>query len=200
MRPAGRRPGPSVTRSQILTAARGLFAERGYSGTTLRGIASVAEVGPGLIHHYFGSKEALFLECVNFPINPELAIPALLMGPRDQLGARAAELLVGAWAVPASREHLIALIRGSTEISSAGGVLKDFLGGFVLPRLAVATGAPEQILALAAGQAVGILLLRHVIELQALEGLTAPELVDVIGPILQAAFDTREARTQRSSS
>lgn len=50
-----------VTRSAILAAARACFAERGLSGTSTRAIAQRAGVTQPLIHHYFGTKHALFV-------------------------------------------------------------------------------------------------------------------------------------------
>jgi AcrR family transcriptional regulator len=47
-------------RDTILGAAQSLFAERGYSGTTVRGIASRAGVTGAMIHYYFGNKEKLY--------------------------------------------------------------------------------------------------------------------------------------------
>lgn len=48
------------TCSRILDAALACFAESGLQGTTTRTIAARAGVTQPLIHHYFGSKEALF--------------------------------------------------------------------------------------------------------------------------------------------
>jgi AcrR family transcriptional regulator len=49
-----------MTRNRILTAARELFSEHGYNDTTVRGIASLAEVSAATVILYGGSKEALF--------------------------------------------------------------------------------------------------------------------------------------------
>ena len=48
-------------RDEILAAAQALFAEYGYAGTTVRMIAQRAGVAFGLVSHYFGNKENLFL-------------------------------------------------------------------------------------------------------------------------------------------
>lgn len=50
-------------------AARALFAERGYAGTTTKEIARRADVSETLLFRYFGGKAALFDEVVSGPFN-----------------------------------------------------------------------------------------------------------------------------------
>ena len=52
------------TRAAILVSARRAFAEAGYDGAGLRGIAEGAGVTAMMINRYFGSKEHLFAEVV----------------------------------------------------------------------------------------------------------------------------------------
>lgn len=47
-------------RSEILSAAIPLFAEKGYENTTIDDIAEKAEFGKGTIYNYFGSKEDIY--------------------------------------------------------------------------------------------------------------------------------------------
>lgn len=47
------------TREQIVDAAMGLFAERGYQATTIADIAEAADVAPRTFFSYFPSKEAV---------------------------------------------------------------------------------------------------------------------------------------------
>ncbi len=47
------------TRQHILDIALGMFAERGYDGTTMRAIAAEAGVSVGNAYHHFRSKEHL---------------------------------------------------------------------------------------------------------------------------------------------
>jgi AcrR family transcriptional regulator len=48
------------TRQAILDAALGLFAERGYFGTSLRDVARAVGVRESALYNYFPGKEALF--------------------------------------------------------------------------------------------------------------------------------------------
>jgi len=57
--PSGTPAGPVGAPAQILAAAAELFHERSPSSVSLREIARRADVNYGLIHHYFGTKEAI---------------------------------------------------------------------------------------------------------------------------------------------
>lgn len=50
------------TRTKILEAAKILFADHGYEGTSIREIAKAADVNVASVNYYFNSKENLFLE------------------------------------------------------------------------------------------------------------------------------------------
>lgn len=45
---------------KIIDAAREVFFEKGYSGATMRDIASKAEVNLALLHYYYRAKEKIF--------------------------------------------------------------------------------------------------------------------------------------------
>lgn len=51
-----------LTRARLLEAARELFIDRGYGGTSLRDIAAAAGYSQGAFYSNFPSKEALLLE------------------------------------------------------------------------------------------------------------------------------------------
>ncbi|MFF8918483.1 TetR/AcrR family transcriptional regulator [Streptomyces sp. NPDC015032] len=59
---ATRRRDAAATRRRLLEAARDLFAERGYEGTTVRSIAERAGANQALLFRYFGSKQGLLTE------------------------------------------------------------------------------------------------------------------------------------------
>lgn len=56
------------SREAILDAALRAFAREGYDGASLPKIAKLADVAPPLIHYYFGSKELLWRETVDFSL------------------------------------------------------------------------------------------------------------------------------------
>ncbi len=51
--------GRSEVTAAILSAARDLFAHRGYAAVSVRDLAEAAGVNHGLVHRHFGSKEAV---------------------------------------------------------------------------------------------------------------------------------------------
>ncbi len=49
-----------LRRRQIMDAAKELFLEKGFKGTSIEEIANLAELGPATIYQYFSNKEALY--------------------------------------------------------------------------------------------------------------------------------------------
>jgi AcrR family transcriptional regulator len=70
MSAVGRRPGNADTRGEIVEAAKRVFAEKGYDGTSLRAVAREAGVDPALVHHYFDGKASLFVAAMALPFDP----------------------------------------------------------------------------------------------------------------------------------
>jgi AcrR family transcriptional regulator len=185
----GRRPGPTVTRAEILDAARRQFGERGYDGTTIRAIAAEAGVNQALVHHFFGTKEQIFIASVDFPVDPAVALPLILDGPREQFGERLARFVLSVWGNPVSRAPLLALLRSSTGNEQAAAMLRDLLGKVLFSRVATATGSSTLRVAAAAGQAVGLMLLRYVVQVEPLASATDEEIVAILAPVIQACLD-----------
>jgi AcrR family transcriptional regulator len=75
---------PGSTRDSLLVAASGLFAERGYDGTSVRAIAQRAHANLGAVTYHFGSKEALYdavAELLAGPFRERIAETAEVGGP-----------------------------------------------------------------------------------------------------------------------
>jgi AcrR family transcriptional regulator len=56
------------SRETILEAALKAFAREGYDGASMPKIARLAGVAPPLIHYYFGSKENLWRETIDYSL------------------------------------------------------------------------------------------------------------------------------------
>src|SRR3954449_438495 len=66
------------TREEILRAARRLFAERGYTRTSVRDVADAAGVSPQTVYDSIGSKQALVAR-LNDAIDSEAGIAEIAM-------------------------------------------------------------------------------------------------------------------------
>lgn len=184
----GRRPAGSDTRGEILTAARSSFALRGFHGTTIRGIAAEAGVDPALVHHYFGSKEDLFGACVNMPIRPREAAERIFEGGLNNAGRNVARLFFSVWENPASRDGLLAMLRGSFTTERGAATLREFFQSALIDRISPHVDGRDARLrvSLVAAHLVGIAVLRYVIGFEDLARAEVDELVDLIGPRLQS--------------
>src|SRR5262245_31105731 len=76
--PAYSRLDPARRREQILDAANALFARRAYDEVTVEDIAGAAGVTRGLVHHYFGGRNDVYialLERLGARREDQLALP-----------------------------------------------------------------------------------------------------------------------------
>ena len=191
--PAGRRrrgrprKGESNARERILAAATEEFGEHGYDGTTTRGIASRAGVDPALLHHHFGTKADLFAESIGIPARPDLAVPALLEGPRDETGERIVRYVLSMWDSPPVRARALVLVRSGLGNKHATPLLAGFLRRELFDKVAATLEAPDAGLRadLVASQVAGLVVARYVLRLPDLAHAPAEELVTRVGATVQ---------------
>jgi AcrR family transcriptional regulator len=183
----GRRPGRSGTRDAILVAARESFTASGYDQASIRDIARRAGVDPALVHHYFGTKQELFTEAVELPVDLVAVVEAFVRGDRDRIGERIVGLMLSVWDSRTDRSPLIALIRSAVTSEDAARMLREFMVSVLFVRLAEALRAPDAPLraSLAASQMMGLLIARYVVRVEPLASAPAAQLVAAIGPNIQ---------------
>ena len=186
-RRSGRRPGPSGTREAILAAARRQFAAQGYDRTSMRGIAAEAGVDQALVAHFFGAKQQLFVEVVRLPFEPSELLPVLLEGDRETLGERLAGFVASVLESPEGRARVLGIVRAAASEPEAARMLREFLRGELLAPLAQQLGVEDAELrvTLAGSQIVGMVMARHVIEVEPLAELSSGELAALLAPTLQ---------------
>ena len=97
-------------REHIIDAALRAFAQKGFARTTNKDIAREAGITPGLIYHYFESKEALFRAIIDSrsPLQLVRTPPHDLLEQPPELALR---FLVGQLLTIAEGEPFVQLIR-----------------------------------------------------------------------------------------
>lgn len=132
MSPRRRHPQPADPRTHLMDAALRAFAQRGYEGASVRDIAAEAQVAPGLIYHYFPSKQAILealFERSAGAVMAAFAEVAEIAEPREKLGAllRVSARLVRAdldfWRVSYGVRFQHAVIAGLAEGIAANAAL-----------------------------------------------------------------------------
>jgi AcrR family transcriptional regulator len=182
----GRPAGGGDRRAAILDAARQQFAEKGYVGASVRGIARLADVDPALVHHYFGTKEQVFVAAMELPFQPAEALPQVLAGDPDGLGERLVRMFLGLWANPDFRTPRLGMVRSAFTSEQGATMLREFVGSALLGRVAEAAGPVDPLrVQAAAAQLVGIVILRHVVRLEPLASATEDEIVALVAPVVQ---------------
>jgi AcrR family transcriptional regulator len=183
----GRRPGESGSRDAILGAARRLFAEHGYVGTSMRAIAAEAGVDAALIVHFFGTKARLLTEAVRWPFDPEEEMERIASCGRSRVGEELARLVVRTWDAEGDRNAIMTLLRAATIEPAAAVLMREFVERQLFPPLMrrLATSQPELRANLASSQIVGMGIARYVLRLEPLAGMSEDEVVSWIGPTLQ---------------
>jgi AcrR family transcriptional regulator len=183
----GRRPAGEDTRGAILEAARAEFAVRGYEGTTMRGIARAAGVDPRLVHHYFDSKEDVFVAALGLPMQPEAMLPQVLAGDPGAIGERVARFFFGVWDPPERRVVISGILRAAIGNEDVAKMFREFLSRAVFGRIAAAVALPDPELRalLAASQLLGIAVMRYVVPFEPVASADIDDLVPMVAPTLQ---------------
>ncbi|WP_308189677.1 TetR family transcriptional regulator [Nocardioides sp. cx-169] len=182
----GRRPGAPDTRASILAAAREAFAASGFGRTSVRSIAAAAGVDAALVHHYFGSKDDLFVAALDLRVDPREAVLPVTAGGPDGVGERLMWLFMTVWDDPEARLPLLALVRGVAEPQSKQLIRDGFLR-LVLEPIGDALGVdePERRLSHVASQLLGLVLIRYLLEVEPLASMPADQVVATYAPVVQ---------------
>lgn len=185
-RRSGRRPGPSTTREAITRAARAQFSELGYDRTTIRGVAREAGVDAALVLRFYGSKDALFREVMALPPAAAEALERIADGPREKVGRRLAELIVGLLENPETRAIVLGRIRAASSHPEAAALVRETVTRDVR-RLtdAVSDDEPDVRAVLAGTHVVGLAFARYVVLVEPLASMSAADVVEYAAPTFQ---------------
>lgn len=185
------RPGPrgsdTDTRADILRAARKSFSEKGYRGTTLRGLAHEAGVDVALIGYWFGSKEGLFTATMEVPVQPAALIEAAFADGAEHAGRRLVEMFIDLWEAPETGPAILAMFRSATTHEPSRRALSEFAQTEILGRYAAHLPGRDahRRAGLAASQLLGMAMLRYLLQVEPFVGASRADLVADLGPTVQ---------------
>lgn len=189
----GRRAGDSGTREAILEAARRRFADYGYDGATIRGIAADAAVDPALVHHFYGTKEALFAAAMRLPVVPNEVLTSAFAeaagmgdnGPRSQ-GEHLVRTALAVWENTEVLGVFLGLLRSALTSERAAGMFREFVTDAILGPVAALAGGDDGAYraAAVASQMVGLAMTRYVLRLEPFASASPDDLAATIGPTI----------------
>ena len=182
----GRRPGAPDTRTEILGAARALFATHGFKGASVRAIAAEAGVDPALVHHYFGTKDDLFMAALQLPVDPrELLAPLRADGP-EKAAVGLLRTFLGVWDDPQHQLALLGVFRSILEPQGEQLFREGFVPVVLQPvGQGLGIDRPEKRMPLVASQIIGLIMCRYVLRLPPLDTMEPELLVATYAPTIQ---------------
>lgn len=186
-RRTGRRAGETSTREAILEAARARFALHGYDGASIRAIAADAGVDPALVHHFYGTKERLFVEATRFPAVPSELLASIADRGPEGLGEAIVRAVLGVWESPDSREQTVAILRSAMTNEQAAATIRGFVSAAILRTIGSLVGDDdaEYRASLVASQIVGLGVARYVVRIEPLASADVEDLVAALAPTVQ---------------
>jgi AcrR family transcriptional regulator len=153
-------------------------------------VAAEAGVDPALVHHYFGSKDDLFLAALEIPVDPRTLMPPVFEPGLEGAGERLVRLFLTVWDTPEARLPLLALVRSGLAAETPE-LLRQGLLPIVLQPLRAALPADEgpRRVQLVASQLIGLVVTRYLLALEPLASMALEEVVASVAPTVQRYLD-----------
>lgn len=187
----GRRPtGGNNVKDSILKAASDLFARQGYDRTSLRHIASAAEVDPSLILHYFGSKKKLFVTSMAPLLEGPRRLPTALEGDSKNIGERLATMFVKLIANDETQKLMLGMFRSVSSDTESASVLQEFVEDAIMTTIEEYLPGPNKRLQanILGSQMIGIFVARYIVKVEPLASIDDDQLIKYLAPRIQAHF------------
>lgn len=172
---------------RIVAAARRSFAQNGWAGTTLRGVAREVDVDPALVHYYFSSKQELLDASTMPPAEWLESIGRTNSVPLRERGEAIVRNVIWGWTQPAISETLGSILQTAAHEPRTREKLRAFITASLLPAIADRIEGEERILraSLIASQVIGLVMMRWVWKVEPLASLPDDDVVALVAPTLQ---------------
>jgi AcrR family transcriptional regulator len=174
------------TRLRILLAARKVFGEVGYERATIRGIAAAAEVDKSSVIQYFGSKQELFDESVQWTI----PVAELTAADPAQTAENYLRAILTAWSADPDGPMAV-LLRTSMTSDAAAEILRTNITDQAVDSVAATLAAPDARLraALLSAVLMGIASQRYLLRLPDLAAADNEDIIRLMTPLLRSLID-----------
>jgi AcrR family transcriptional regulator len=186
-RPSSRAERRRRTEARILDAATGLFFAIGYDRTTIRAVASAAGVDPGLVMHYFESKQELFRRVIEAaPVAEVIRAP----------GQAAEQILAGlAGRLTTEPVASLTLLRSMLTNPEAASAATTAAARY---RAQIVGAIPADDAGLRAAiinaVTIGIMVSRHLIKSDELASAEPARIIDLLRPVVRSLAASPPAR------
>ncbi len=142
------------------------------------------------MHHYFGTKDDLFVAALQLPVDPRVVLAPVFEGGVDGAGERLLRVFLSVWDNPDARLALLGVVRGVVD-PEGRMLLREGLFGVILGPIGDALGLdePQRRIAHVASQMIGLVMLRYVLEVEPLASMDQEVLVATYAPTLQRYLD-----------
>lgn len=170
-----------------MQAARESFADKGFAATSIRAVARQAGVDAALVHHYFDSKDELFIEAMAIPVDPRRIAAQIVDGPRDEIGRRIATVFLGVWESPDGQQRMKALFRSVVTSDEVARMMREGITQMIIQPISQVLDVPDAQLrvGLVATQLVGVAVVRYLVGLEPVASVDIETLIDRLAPVLQ---------------
>jgi AcrR family transcriptional regulator len=143
-------------------------------------------VDAALVHHYFGTKDDLFLAAMELPVDPRQVIAPALMGGVDGAGERLLRAFLSMWDVPAVSPSLVGIVRSALQPGGERLLTQGLVPVVLLPvGQALGLDRPELRMPLVISQAAGLIVTRYLIRLEPIASMPGETLVATYSPVIQ---------------
>lgn len=205
----GRERGPrgarGQMRKQIKRVAESQFIARGYDGTTMRSIAKGAGCDPAMVSYYFGSKQRLFRDCFDLPLDPLQQILQLWEPGLEGIADRLLDFAFTLYEERLTKDRMKALMRALITDSETTQRFRAYMsenllkgGAEVLNTLQIASGQEvneeletnfQALIEILMSMIYGVATMRYIVQLEPVASMERSELQNRLAPILQTQIE-----------
>ena len=178
------------TRQAIVAAASRCFAAQGYNQTTIREIAEIVGVDKALIIRHFGSKEKLFIACIDAGIAAQRNAEQFATDPATLAGR-----VAGIDGLDAPYAILLACVRSAGDEQTTAFIRRVLEERMIQPNTRAQGGEEAMVrTAMIAAFSFGLLLSRNVIGLETLRKMDNAALAGWLEPVFAGLMSVSPPR------